>query len=54
MEQLSLQRNDVMSQNRYMVHVIEEACHMVPELAFPVEVLVEACIQRLVEGVREV
>jgi hypothetical protein len=53
MEQLSLQRDEVVSQNRQMVQVLEEACQMVPELAIPAEAPAEARIQRLAAGVRE-
>jgi len=44
MEQLSLQRDEVVVQNRHMVQVVEEACQMVLELASPVEAPVEARI----------
>lgn len=33
MEQLSLHRDKVVSQNWQMVQVLEESCHMVPKLA---------------------
>ena len=54
MEQLSLQCDEVVSQNRYMVQVLEEAFQMVPELAIPTEATIEACIQRLEVGVCKV
>ena len=53
MEQLSLYHEEVMSQNRQMVQVLEEACQMVLELAIPAEEPAEVRIQRLAAGVRE-
>lgn len=44
MEQLSLQYNDVVMQNRQMVQVVEEAYQVVPELAIPTEAPVEVRI----------
>lgn len=54
MEQLSLHRDDVVTQNRKLVHVAKEAYQMVPELAIPTEAPAEACIRRLTARVREV
>jgi len=53
MEQLSLQRDEVVSQNRKMVQVLEEACQMVPKLAIPIDAPVDARIHRLTTGVRK-
>jgi len=53
MEQLSLQRDEVVSQNRQMVQVLEEAFQMVPELAIPANAPAEARIHRLAAGVHE-
>ena len=53
MEQLSLQHDKVVAQNRQIVQVVEEACQMVLELAIQGEEPVEAHIQKLAAGVRE-
>lgn len=54
MEQLSLQHDEVVSQNQQLVHVIDEACQSFPELAVIADILVEAPLHRLAAGVREV
>ena len=46
MEQLSVQCDEVVSQNRQMVQVIKEARQMVPKLAILVETAAEVCEAR--------
>jgi len=53
MEQLSLQRDDLVSQNQHLVQVVDDACQSVPELAILVDLLVEVWIHRLATGVHE-
>ncbi len=52
-EQLSLQRNEVVEQNKQIMQVVEEACQMVPELAIQAEEPVEVRVRKLATGVRE-
>lgn len=53
MEQLSLQHDEVVSQIRQLEQVIADACQSILELAIPADTPTEACILRLVAGVRE-
>ena len=46
-EQLSLQNNEVVEQNRLIVQVVEEACQMVSKLAIQVEEPVEVRVRKL-------
>lgn len=48
-----MQFNEVVAQNKKMMQVVEEACHMVLELAIPVEELVEARVQKLATGLHD-
>ena len=54
MKQLSLQCDELVSQNQQLVQVIGNACRSVPELAILENIPTEARIHRLVVGVREV
>jgi len=57
MEQLSLQRDEVVSQNRQLVQVIDESCQSISDLAIrentPVEVHVHRLEVRVHEGWEE-
>ena len=50
-EQLALQRNEVVEQNKQIMQVIEETCRMVLELDIQVEELAEERIPKLATGV---
>lgn len=53
MEQLSLQHDELVSQNQQLVKVIDDACQSVPELAIPADIPAETKIHKLATGVRE-
>lgn len=53
MEQLSLQRDKLLSQNQHLVQMIDDACQSIPKLAILADIPVEARIQRLAAGVYE-
>ena len=50
-EQLSLECDELVSQNQQLVQVIEDSCRSVPELAIPTDIPVEVRIHKLVAGV---
>ena len=50
-EQLALQRNEVVEQNKKIMQVVEEACRMVPELDIQAKEPVEARVCKLATGV---
>lgn len=53
MEQLSLQRDEVVSQNRQLVQVLDEGCQSIPQLAILADTPAEAHIHRLAAGVHK-
>lgn len=53
MEQLTLQHDELVSQNQHLEHMVDDACQRVPELAIPADLLEEVRIHRLETGVCE-
>ena len=50
-EQLSLQCNEAVEQNKQIMQVVEEACQMVPELAIPEDAEADEQVYKLATGV---
>lgn len=48
-----MQRDKLVLQNQHLLHIVDDTCRCVPELAITTDLLVEVLIHSLANGVRD-